>query len=48
MIFFVLREICAGFFFQGLKPAMRDLVLTQKGLFLIGREVEKAGPNKAN
>ncbi len=35
-------------FFQGLKPAMRDLVLTQKGLFLIGREVEKAGPNKAN
>ena len=25
---------------------MRDLIVTAKGLFLVGREVEKAGPNK--
>lgn len=32
--------------FQGVKKAMRDLVVTQRGIVLIGREVEKTGPNK--
>lgn len=32
--------------FKGLKTAMRDLVVNQRGLFLVGREVHKAGPNK--
>jgi len=25
---------------------MRDLVVTSKGIFFVGREVEKSGPNK--
>ena len=33
-------------FFQGVKKAMRDLIVTPKGIFLVGRELEKSGPNK--
>jgi len=25
---------------------MRDLIVTPKGIFLVGREIEKTGPNK--
>jgi hypothetical protein len=25
---------------------MRDLIVTPKGIFLIGRQLEKSGPNK--
>jgi hypothetical protein len=25
---------------------MRDLIVTQRGVFLVGRQVEKSGPNK--
>ena len=33
--------------FQGLKEAKRDLIVTNKrGLFLIGREAIKSGPNR--
>jgi hypothetical protein len=28
------------------KKAMRDLIVTPKGIFLIGRQIEKSGPNK--
>lgn len=32
--------------FRGLKTAKRDLIVTQKGIFIIGREPVKSGPNK--
>ena len=32
--------------FRGLKTAKRDLIVTQKGIFIIGREAAKTGPNK--
>ena len=32
--------------FRGLKTAKRDLIVTQKGIFIIGREPVKTGPNK--
>lgn len=32
--------------FKGVKSAKRDLIVTHKGIFLIGREVAKTGPNK--
>ena len=32
--------------FKGVKSTKRDLIVTQKGLFLIGREMVKKGPNK--
>ena len=32
--------------FKGVKSAKRDLIVTQKGIFLIGREQVKKGPNK--
>jgi hypothetical protein len=28
------------------KKAKRDLIVTAKGIFLVGRELEKSGPNK--
>lgn len=31
---------------KSIKTSMRDLILTQRGLFIVGREVEKSGPNK--
>ncbi len=31
---------------QGLKTAMRDVIVTHKGIFIVGRETEKAGPDK--
>ena len=32
--------------YKGLKMAKRDLIVTNKGIFLIGREVDKNSPNK--
>jgi hypothetical protein len=29
-----------------MKSTKRDLIVTQKGIFLIGREMVKSGPNK--
>ena len=31
---------------KGVKKAMRDLIVTPKGIFLVGRQVDKSGPNK--
>ena len=31
---------------QGVKTASRDLIVNQRGVFLVGRQVEKSGPNK--
>ena len=32
--------------FKGIKDTKRDLIVTIKGIFLIGREPVKSGPNK--
>ncbi len=42
------RTTEAFLFVQGVKTQMRDLVVTQKGIFLVGRETEKSGPNKVD
>ena len=38
-------QICSSDF-QGIKEAKRDLIVTAKAIFLIGREPVKSGPNK--
>ena len=40
-----IAQICSSDF-QGIKEAKRDLIVTAKAIFLIGREPVKSGPNK--
>lgn len=42
-IIFMYNNFLLGFFFQSIK---RDLILTPKGIYLIGREKVKKGPEK--